>query len=126
MNRNFTGYASAYTANQLQPILVRRRQKRTVTVDWNGVLDGQTIASVRWDCNNPGVTTMSGPTIDGSKTALSVDFNYWGLGWLRATMVDSAGSQYVYEFEASVRGAPLYRDDIVSPAQGPYSVTVTA
>lgn len=129
MARTFTGYASAYSANQTQPRRVRRKQTRTVVANFNGAMDaGRTIESVTWACTCPWVTRMSDAAIAADQRSVSVDvlFDYAGIGDAKATVTLDDGSEVNYEFEFTVTNAPLYPSETYTATDGPYSLTVAA
>lgn len=129
MARTFKGYASRYSANQTQPIRVRRSQVRILTVDYNGVLDsGQTVESVTWESTSPWVTFMEDAAVsaDQKSVTVKVTANYSGFGWLKATATMSDGSTQNYEFMVDVMDTPIYPSaQYISPS-GPYILTVNA
>lgn len=124
MTRLFTGYASGARADQTQPIKVKRRQKRTLVVNFAAVAGP--LASVTWECTSPWITFLSNPTVEASRpvTTVDVEFNLAGRGSIKATATDTDGSVYNYEFEVTVCDAPLYPSATYSNVTGPYSVTV--
>lgn len=129
MSRTFTGYASAYSANQTQVRTVRRAATRTLVANFNGALDaGRTIASVEWACTAPWVTKLSNAAINAAARSVSVDvvFNYSGLGDIKATITLDDGARLNYEFAFTVTDAPLYPSDTFDTAAGPYSITADA
>ena len=122
--RLFKGYASAHGANTVQCVTVRRKQKRTLRVDFNGALPaGTTIESVRFDCTAPWSTYMSNPVRNERDVAVDVEFNFGGRAFIKATATDSEGTEQNYEFEFFVADAPLYPGAEYSSAQGPFTVT---
>lgn len=126
MARTFTGYVSAYSANQTQQRMVRRRAARNLVANFNGALDaGRTIASVTWFCTSPWITKISNPAINASERSTSVDvrFNYGGIGDIKAVITLDNGEQMNYEFMFTVTDSPLYPDETFDVAEGPYSVT---
>lgn len=122
MARLFTGYASAYSANQVQPVRVRRYQVRTLAVDFRAVLDsGESVASVTWECTHPESTSLGAPEIDSPRVTVPVTFNFPGFGNVKATVTTSDGNVFGYEFAFDVLDAPMY-PTATYPAAGPYSV----
>lgn len=128
MASTFKGYASAYSANQLQPRRVRRSQNRVITVDFTAALNGALVESVTWECTSPWITVMSDAAVSaGQKSAtVTVEFNYGGCGWLKATATLDDGSTINYEFEFTVTDCPMYPSAQYSSASGPYSLTAEA
>lgn len=129
MARTFKGYASAYSANQMQPRRVRRFRKAPLVVDFNGAMDvGRTIESVTWECTSPWVTLISTPAVSVDQRSVScvVQFNYGGFGWIKATVTLDDASQQNYEFEFDVMDVPMYPSATYNSANGPYSVTASA
>ena len=123
MSRLFTGYASAHSALQTQPVRVRRYQVRPLTVDFRGALEGDTIASVTWECTHPETTGLGAATIaeDGQSVTVPVTFNFPGFGNVKATVTTDGGNVLGYEFAFDVMDAPMY-PTATYPAAGPYSV----
>lgn len=129
MSRLFKGYASAYEANQSQPRRVRRQQKRTISVDFNGAMDvGRLISSVTWECTAPWVVTMASPAIATNRRSASVNvtFNYCGNCAVKATVTLDDGVILNYEFTYDVTDAPQYPSAVYSVVSGPFSVTAVA
>ena len=129
MARTFNGYASAYSANQVQPCRVRRSQVRTVTVDFNGTLsDGDLIESVTWECTSPWITLMSDAAVADNQKSVSVliTFNYAGCGSVKATATLNDSSKLNYEFDFTVLDCPIYPSATYDSASGPYSLTAVA
>lgn len=129
MARTFKGYASAYSAAQVQPLKLRRFQQRTLVADFNGAIDpARTIDSVTWECTSPWVTYMTNPDVSADQRSASVDvaFNFSGLGAIKATVTLDDASQQNYEFQFAVQDAPMYPTAVYSSANGPYSVTAVA
>lgn len=128
MSRLVKGYASDYTANQLQVRRVRRFQERTLVVDWNGALPvGESIGEVIWDCTSPWVTFLSSPAIaeDGRSVSVSVKFNFSGIGHVKATVAAESGTLN-YEFRFAVSDAPLYPSATYETFNGPFRVSASA
>lgn len=129
MARTFKGYASRYSANQTQPVRVRRSQVHVLTVDYNGVLNsGQTVESVTWEATSPWVTFMEDATVSGDQKSATVKVtaNYAGFGYLKATATMSDGSVQNYEFEVDVMDSPVYPSATYLSPSGPYSLTASA
>lgn len=123
MSRLFTGYASAYSADQLQTARVRRYQVRTLRVDFRAVLAGDSVASVTWECTHPETTSLGAATIaaDGQSVTVPVTFNFPGFANVKATATTDDGQVLGYEFAFDVIDAPMY-PTATYPAAGPYSV----
>lgn len=129
MARTFRGYASAYSASQVQTLKARRSQQRTLVVDFNGAIDpDRTIESVLWECTSPWITYMTDAAVstDQKSVTVSVLFNYSGFGDIKATVTLDDASQQNYEFTFTVTDAPMYPSATYSSANGPYSLTATA
>ena len=127
MSRLFKGYASNYRADQTQACKVRRKQKRTLRVDFNAAIPtDRTLASVTWECDAPWITFLSNAAIDGREVAVDVEFNFAGFANIKATATDSAGEELNYEFQFTVTDAPIYPSATYSTTSGPYSITATA
>lgn len=127
MPRTFTGYASAYAANQLTQTLVRRKQVRSVVVDFNGALPvGETIVAVTWEAVSPWITFMYDAAIGLTERSVSVKvlFNYAGFGNIKATATTDTGDILNYEFCFAVKDTPIYPSETFTSAEGPYSLTV--
>lgn len=123
MSRLLTGYASAYSADQLQTARVRRYQVRPLRVDFRAVLAGDTITAVTWETTHPESTYLDAPTIAaaGQSVAVNVRFNFPGFSNVKATVTTSGGQTLGYEFAFDVIDAPMY-PTATYPAAGPYSV----
>jgi hypothetical protein len=123
MSRLFTGYASATSANQVQPVRVRRSQTRTLAVDFRAVLNGSEVASVTWECTHPESTSFGTPVIaeGGQSVSVPVTFNFPGFSHVKATALAEDGQVFGYEFACDVLDAPMY-PTATYPAAGPYSV----
>lgn len=129
MSRLFTGYASDYSADQVQPRRVRRFQQRQLKVNFNAVLaKGETIAQIIWDTNAPWSTIMSNPSdADSGKAAvLTVKYNYQGMSWVRCQITGTAGTVFTYMFSFMVANAPLMPADTYLSAYGPYRLVWNA
>lgn len=129
MSRLFKGYASSYGAAQVQTMRVRRYQVRTLTVDFNGAIPAdELISEVRWDCTSPWATYISDAavTADQKSVTLKVAFNFAGWGAIKATVTTDAGSVLNYEFQMTVKDAPLYPQATYNLANGPYVLTAAA
>lgn len=124
MSRLFTGYASAHSALQTQPVRVRRFQVRTLRVDFRAVLDGASVESVTWECTHPESTSLGAAAIaeDGQSVSVPVTFNFPGFGNVKATATTDDGQVLGYEFAFDVMDAPMY-PTATYPAAGPYSVS---
>lgn len=129
-SRLFRGYATQYlSASQVQQLRVRRFQKRTLVVDFNGAIQPcDDIQEVRWDCTSPWATFISDPEIsdDGKSVSLHVEFNFAGWGAIKATVTTDAGETLGYEFFFTIKDAPLYPSAQYNLANGPYFLIATA
>lgn len=128
MSRLFKGYASDYSANQVQPHRVRRFQKRTLIADFNGAMEpSKTITSATWETTHPECTFMSGAAIatDDRSTSVVVSFNFGGFSQIKVTVTLNDNSQLNYEFHFDVMDAPLYPSATYLTANGPFSLTAT-
>lgn len=129
VSRLFKGYASAYSARQVQPLRVRRFQVRHLVADFNGSIPKDSvIESVVWECTSPWATYISDASIaaDQKSAAVKVTFNFAGWGAIKATVTVDDGSVEDYEFYYTVQDSPLYPSATYNTANGPYSLTVTA
>lgn len=128
IGRTFTGYASAYSTSQTQPRIVRRYQKRCLNVDFNGAIPkDELIQSVRWDCTSPWATLISSPGISADQKSVwvNVEFNFGGWGAIKATVTLEDGCVENYEFQFTVKDAPLYPGATYNLANGPYTLEYT-
>ncbi len=129
MSRLFKGYASNYGAAQVQTMRVRRYQVRTLSVDFNGAIPAdELISEVRWDCTSPWATYISDATVSADQKSVNVKvaFNFAGWGAIKATVTTDAGSILNYEFQMTVKDAPLYPQAVYNLANGPYVLTASA
>lgn len=126
VGRAFNGIASAYSAAQVQPRRVRRQQRRTLTVDFNGSIPvGDLIQRVTWECTSPWVTCLSDAGISDSRRLVcaNVLFDHSGVGHVKATVETQAGDSYNYSFEFDVLDAPMYPSASYQSNSGPFSVS---
>lgn len=126
IGRAFNGIASAYSAAQTQPRRVRRFQKRTLTVDFNGAIPaGDLVQRVKWECTSPWVTHLSSAGIDDGRRVVSVvaRFDHSGCGHVKATIETAVGDSYNYSFEFDVLDAPMFPSASYQPSAGPFSVS---
>ena len=130
MSRLLKGYCTEYlSASQVQQVRVRRFQTRTLVVNFNGAIPKEeTVTSVRWDCTSPWATYIRDAAVaaDGKSSGLKVDFNFAGWGAIKATAEVSDGSVLNYEFQITVKDAPIYPAAVYSTANGPYYLIATA
>jgi hypothetical protein len=129
VSRLFKGYASNYGASQVQTMRVRRYQSRTLTVDFNGaILPGELIDHVRWDCTSPWATYISDAAVSADQKSVTVKtaFNFAGWGAIKATVTTDAGSVLNYEFQMTVKDAPLYPQATYDLANGPFTLEASA
>lgn len=125
MARTFLGYASEYSADQVQQCRVRRYQKRKLRVNFNGLLPkGEQLDQIIWDTDGPWVTRMSdaAPSPDGRTAELVVRFNYWGTCSIRCQVLSSGGDVYNYQFFFRVTNSPIMPADTYDAPTGPFRV----
>lgn len=129
LGRTFVGYSSAYSAAQNQPRRVRRSQSHKLQADFNGdLLAGDLITDVRWDCTSPWALYMRDAEIAADRRSVSVwvDFNYAGLGGIKATVESESGARPNFQFLFTVLDAPLYPQANYASVTGPYVLETTA
>jgi hypothetical protein len=129
VSRLFKGYASNYGAAQVQTMRVRRYQVRTLTVDFNGAIPAdELISEVRWDCTSPWATYISDAAVSADQRSVTVKaaFNFAGWGAIKATVTTDAGTVLNYEFQMTVKDAPLYPQATYDLANGPFTLEASA
>lgn len=121
--RLLNGFASFTSADQVQPVRVRRYQKRKIQVSFNGTMEkGDQIAQVVWDTDGPWVVRMSDPGVSADKrtATLMAEFNYPGLCSVRCQVTTESGDTANYEYRVRVTNAPIMPLDSYAPATGPF------
>ena len=125
LSRITRAYVSGYNRSSVHVASVRRQEKRMVTADFKGLLNGSDpIASVKWQCNAPWVLAMSNAAIDGQTVTVTASFQYPGYSGLKATITTDSGSQYSQQFDFTVRDQPIFTDEEQLSA-GPFSLSAT-
>lgn len=125
LSRVTRAYASGADRSRVHVGQVWRKESRTVTADFAGLLPaGTSIASATWTVRSPWLVSISDAAISGKTTSVTAAFQYGGCAWMRAVITTNTGETYTQTFEFTVRDCPDFDDE--NPSAGPYSLTVSA
>lgn len=103
--RTTTILASGFVRDRVHSIRLTPTEVRTLVANFTNVLPaGQTIASVRWQLDAPGVASLASPAIEGKLATVSLTAYQPGEVGGRCTMVTSAGQTFPQPFVVQVRG----------------------